>query len=299
MYKNFNITESEKEQILNRLKENGYGQPINEQKAPIKKPVTSGKVDQGLVQKLNILKELVGAVVNNVDFFVPKTVKLAEGNVAIINTDNILNNVLGGDPNFSPYSNLSTIFRCPFVVFGDTKAQIRIISFELHGNSSRMFQDGTLSSQLAKSKDINEFYQNLNKYKPEVYSKEEPIYGTKELGIDVLNQESFTLPIYSIIDFFPNKLDGINKIKTVVPNFVQLSLNALAIAKDTESRKGKEDVVKYYQKVEDEFVSLINQRPEAPTQQQPVQGQPTPTQPQKPLNEGQEILKDVFKTLIK
>jgi len=31
MYKNFNITESEKEQILNRLKNNGYGQPINEQ----------------------------------------------------------------------------------------------------------------------------------------------------------------------------------------------------------------------------------------------------------------------------
>jgi hypothetical protein len=34
MYKNFNITESEKEQILNRLKENGYGQPINEQGPP-------------------------------------------------------------------------------------------------------------------------------------------------------------------------------------------------------------------------------------------------------------------------
>jgi hypothetical protein len=29
MYKNFNITESEKEQILNRLKENGYGQSTN------------------------------------------------------------------------------------------------------------------------------------------------------------------------------------------------------------------------------------------------------------------------------
>ena len=29
MYKNFNITESEKEQILNRLKENGYRQPTN------------------------------------------------------------------------------------------------------------------------------------------------------------------------------------------------------------------------------------------------------------------------------
>lgn len=28
MYKNFNITESEKEQILNRLKENGYRQPL-------------------------------------------------------------------------------------------------------------------------------------------------------------------------------------------------------------------------------------------------------------------------------
>jgi hypothetical protein len=29
MYKNFNITESEREQILNRLKENGYRQPTN------------------------------------------------------------------------------------------------------------------------------------------------------------------------------------------------------------------------------------------------------------------------------
>jgi hypothetical protein len=34
MYKNFNISESEKEEILNRLRENGYGQPINEQKTP-------------------------------------------------------------------------------------------------------------------------------------------------------------------------------------------------------------------------------------------------------------------------
>jgi len=31
MYKNFNLTESEKEQILNRLKQNGYRKPINEQ----------------------------------------------------------------------------------------------------------------------------------------------------------------------------------------------------------------------------------------------------------------------------
>ena len=38
MYKNFNITESEKEQILNRLKENGYGQPINEQQQSLTQP---------------------------------------------------------------------------------------------------------------------------------------------------------------------------------------------------------------------------------------------------------------------
>ena len=44
MYKNFNITESEKEQILNRLKENGYGQPINEQNFPIPKPTTKQPV---------------------------------------------------------------------------------------------------------------------------------------------------------------------------------------------------------------------------------------------------------------
>lgn len=31
MYKNFNLTESEKEQILNKHKEHGYGKPLNEE----------------------------------------------------------------------------------------------------------------------------------------------------------------------------------------------------------------------------------------------------------------------------
>ena len=31
MYKNFKLTESEKEQILNMHKSHGYGQPLNEQ----------------------------------------------------------------------------------------------------------------------------------------------------------------------------------------------------------------------------------------------------------------------------
>jgi hypothetical protein len=34
MYKNFNLTESEKEQILNMHKDHGYGQPLNEQSQP-------------------------------------------------------------------------------------------------------------------------------------------------------------------------------------------------------------------------------------------------------------------------
>ena len=44
MYKNFNITESEKEQILNRLNENGYGQPINEQKTQTRFLLTGSPV---------------------------------------------------------------------------------------------------------------------------------------------------------------------------------------------------------------------------------------------------------------
>lgn len=47
--------------------------------------------------------------------------------------------------------------------------------------------------------------------------------------------------------------------------------------------------------------NLLGMNPTVPTQtatqQQPVQGQPA--QPQKPLNEGQELLKDVFKSLLK
>lgn len=244
------------------LNEQVVGTTQNQQ---TKKPVTSGQVDQGLVQKLNMLKELVGSVVNKVQLFVPKTVKLGE-KVAIINTQQALQNSI--QSNFTPYRNLSTLFQCVYVVFGDTQCQIRTISFELHGNSSRTFQEGSLSSQLAYSKDINEFFQNLTKIKPEVYAKEEPIYGTKELGIDMTTSEKFMLPMYGILNYFPNKLDGINRIKTILPNFIQLSLNAYANEKDMYRRKGDENTVKYLENEEKEFASLVNQ--------QPNQVQPTP-----------------------
>jgi hypothetical protein len=70
MYKNFNITESEKEQILNRLKENGYGQPINEQKA---RPSQTGGVSQELVKKINMLKEFLGVYLRGDETYVSKT----------------------------------------------------------------------------------------------------------------------------------------------------------------------------------------------------------------------------------
>jgi hypothetical protein len=55
--------------------------------------------------------------------------------------------------------------------------------------------------------------------------------------------------------------------------------------------------VDYYKKRDIEIKDILGMNPTTPTQ--PAQGQPTTTQPQKPLNEGQEILKEVFKTLIK
>lgn len=42
MYKNFTLTESEKEQILNMHKEHGYKQPINEQGVTSTKPTVTG-----------------------------------------------------------------------------------------------------------------------------------------------------------------------------------------------------------------------------------------------------------------
>jgi type VI protein secretion system component Hcp len=61
MYKNFTLTESEKEEILNRLKENGYGQPINEQQQSLYQP---GDVSVARVQS------------NSSNLFLAKTVTL-------------------------------------------------------------------------------------------------------------------------------------------------------------------------------------------------------------------------------
>jgi len=58
MYKNFNLTESEREEILNRHKEHGYKQPLNEQAG------ISSVVNKMSQQNNNPLKVLVGSKIS-------------------------------------------------------------------------------------------------------------------------------------------------------------------------------------------------------------------------------------------
>jgi len=311
MYKNFNITESEKEQILNRLKENGYGQPINEQNAPDKKPVTSqqsvdnvpqpgqrfsGTVDQNIVKNLNIVKELVGAYLNNIEVFVPKTIKT--GGVVINNGF-----TLEGVTRFHPRDNYEITILIPVLKnIGPMYIQSgRIVIKLFPAWNNTFYKEDSIVAKLTNSKDVNEFYQNLNRYKPEVYAKQEHMYGQKELGITVSLDEGSTYESFhfygGLLKGTKNPLNALKIIETVFPNVKKDVLSSYEMEISKSERKREEGGANYFKGERQEFMDFINQTPEAPTQQQPVQGQPA--QPQKPLNEGQEILKDVFKSLLK
>ena len=93
-----------------------------------------------------------------------------------------------------------------------------------------------------------------------------------------------------------NPLNLINAIELKYPNFKKGVLDSLQYVKsksfDYKSTGRNNEGYKYYENLEKEFLGLFNQ--------QPTDLQLTdPPQPQKPLNEGQEILKDIFKSLLK
>jgi thiol-disulfide isomerase/thioredoxin len=307
MYKNFNITESEKEQILNRLKENGYGQPINEQKS---KPSQIGGAAQELVKKLNMLKEFLGVYLSGVGTYISKT--HPEYGVFMNNkrTQNELNNQ-------SPKS-----FRSIFLQVKGSYYITNYVNFSVGtvGNADMVSKVGeenkpTIVYYLTHSKDLNELYQNLNKYPAETYAKVQTTYGIPDLVIEFYNQPSQAQPLHEILNNFENKENDIKVFESIYPDFKKTLYNMYEYTKlsginnarnemykdrNDNSRITKyETLVDYYKKEDDVIKNLLGMNPTAPAQ--PIQGQPTQPQPQpqKPLNEGQEILKDVFKSLLK
>ena len=166
MYKNFNLTESEREEILNRLKENGYKQPISEQKVrPIQKPVANPE----LVKKYETLKELTNNLVNNVPAFVSKTLP----NVIVTNN--------GGEGNgYYQQSNLQ--YRSVSVgtlTFNTTNKQV------VHGKLVYSVEDRNMAEKM----DLNGFAQDINRAMPQVINVYPTGYGTYSYGITFLYTE--------------------------------------------------------------------------------------------------------------
>jgi hypothetical protein len=257
MYKNFNITESEKEQILNRLKENGYGQPINEQKAPIKKPVAKQPAPN-----------------------VPAPLKLDTGEVVkmpFLKNQQILND---------------------FLTINSQDLEAVGIPASEWGKSTLKSADDAVAYQKEK------FGSNVT---PEEESKIRGRYFNTSYMTMMFGIFSSVLRWSAAFNFNGDDLSEANQ------NVFLQGIRQYDNSNWVDNGRKPADVLKVYfdnnmqhltyQQLLDWCCDLIDYKIKKfggdQTQQQPVQGQPTTTQPQKPLNEGQEILKDVFKSLIK
>jgi hypothetical protein len=248
MYKNFNITDSEKEQILNRLKDNGYGQPINEQKV----------IPQQTNNTYPLLKEIVNNLVSGTNVFISKVLP---STIITMNKEKgfkVTN--IGHSINFQ-YFKYSSNINYPYVNYG------------------------TITDK-DQSKDIQSYASSINKQSP------------SDLYFDVNNTPSNNHDIAVIYvlmlcrDTTPDI--AINILKQLNPNVVQeISNDVFSMA--NAARRGNSDDPNLYN-AEKYLKSLISQKYQKPVD--PIQGQPAQPQ-QKPLNEGQELLKDVFKNIIK
>ena len=309
MYKIFNITESEKEQILNRLKENGYGKPINEQKA---KPSQMGNFTQELVKKINMLKEFLGVYLRGDETYISKS----HPEYGVFVNNRVTQNELQND---NPKR-----FRTMFLSVKGSYYITNYVNFSIGtvGNVDMVSKVGeedkpTIVYYLTHSKDLNELYQNLNKYSAEAYAKVQTTYGITDLVIEMYNQPSSAIPLHEILNLFDNKQNDIKVFESVYPDFKKTLYNMYEYTKLSTLNNARNEMYKdgndkskistynsyldYYKKEDNELKNQLGMNPTVPTQtatqQQPVQGQPA--QPQKPLNEGQELLKDVFKSLLK
>jgi len=253
MYKNFNITESEKEQILNRLKENGYGQPINEQKVkPTQKPVANPE----LVKKWETLKELTNNLVSQVPAYVSKTLP-----------NMIISNTTGENGGYHQQSNLQyRNIGVDTLTFNTTNKQV------IHGKLKYSIED----RNSVDTQDINQFAQDINKTMPSNINVYPTGYGTYNYGVTFM---------YSMTEM--NTATKLKLFQQIDPNAGEQIINDLKglYYKSTDRERSE------LTKLSNELLVLTGKQQPAAQGQQPTQ--------QKPLNEGQEILKDVFKTLIK
>ena len=284
MYKNFNITESEKEEILNRLKENGYGQPINEQKTQTSQVAPTNA--------LAIAKELLQNIIVGKRLFPIKTIP---GYVGCLITS---------DPEIG-YKQIN-------VSDGSLRRRVTVNAFKV-GNGSvnvifkklQIGDDSVLNYNSPKDEvaakatetdcpDATSYLQYLNTTPPNgKLSKMIMFFGNDQFS----DFELWRLTHYCISAGISVK-EMLDVLKPFNPN----------IAKDIVDGWSYNNV--FYnptkgwdpndQKIYNEVKSFVGQPTTQGAQQPPAQGQkPVAPQTQKPLNESQEILKNVFKSLLK
>jgi hypothetical protein len=304
--------------------------PINEQNVPPKPVATkqksvdnvapkgqhyTGKPDPKLIQQLNMVKEIANIINGNlnngtdkIQIVVPKTIK--DAGVMILKGKNY---DLGG--NFK--SGNGSVNNCwlKFDLFKINGAFTQKIygTIELTANEGGSVgtpeNPTSIVSALCDSQNLQEFIQNLNKYPAEVYARQEFLYNQKELRIELYFQNDNPMNTSSLFDMFTysqdgskeKKLDFIKQIEAVYPNFKDSVIagydeRIYEVYKNRDQDKNYVGTQKSVGMEKDEFLKLYNQAPTPVQGQQPAAPQPTA---KKPLNEGQEILIDVFKSLIK
>jgi len=287
MYKNFNITESEKEQILNRLKENGYGQPINEQKTQTSQVAPTNA--------LAIAKELLQNIIAGKHLFPIKTMPGYVG--CIITNDpemgyhqyNISDGTLRRGVKVNAFKVGNGVVN---VIFKEIK-----ISDNSVLNYTSPKDEAAAKATEADCPDAASYLQYLNTTPPNgKLSKLNMIFEDGRFP----DFELWRLTHYCLAAGISVK-EMLDVLKPFNPNIAKDIVDGWSYNNvHYNPNKGWDpsDI-----KIYDQVKSFVDQPTTQGAQQPPAQGQKpvTPTTPQtkKPLNEGQELLKDVFKTLIK
>ena len=281
MYKNFNITEFEREEILNRLKENGYGQPINEQKTQTSQVAPTNA--------LAIAKELLQNIIEGKKIFPIKTIPGYVG--CIITKDSEIG-----------YKQIN-------VSDGSLRRRVTVNAFKV-GNESdivifkklQIGDDSVLNYKSPKDEvaakatetdcpDATSYLQYLNTTPPNgKLSKMIMFFENDQFS----NFELWRLTHYCISAGISVK-EMLDVLKPFNPNIAKDIVDGWTYNNNFYNpTKGWDP---NDQKMYNQVKSFADQ---STTQGTPAQGQkPVAPQTQKPLNESQEILKNVFKSLIK
>lgn len=269
----------------------------------------NGKPNMELVQKINTLKEFLKAYLSNVEAYVSPTHK----EYGIMVNNQITKNYTG---NQNP-----KMFQTTFIKVMGGYYQASVLTFDMGSPGGVTIEakggGNTIVGDLFESRDLNELYQNLNKYTPEIYSRVQSVGFNPDLQINIYPQDITQKEyLHQIFSWFENKEQDIKVFESVYPDFKKNLWSAYEYVKYTtlnneikemntangyseRKQKGERHQISldYYKKEDVELKTLLGMNP-APTQ--PAAQQPAkPAAPaQKPLQEAKETLKNVYKKVL-